>query len=291
MNTPCSTYPVHAEIKHTGSASPLVDDEASGYPLARRLHRIERVAAAYRGRIDQAFEHGRLISFESADAALLAAREMQQRCSGLPQTPGHGLALRIGIHRGALRRRAQDEDDGATEIAAQLAAIDDDIVVSSAVVAELNPDLRRLASALANDTKEPAAFRIDWHCEIPSTAYGGETQWPTGASANGRYLILRQGLKTLELTQDYPRLTIGRAPSNDLVVSDIFASRKHCRIERQADHIVLTDWSTNGTCIMPEQGEQQLVKNDSIIIKGKGQLFFGRLCNGERRGGVSFEAS
>ena len=291
MNTPRSTYPVHAEIEYIGSAAPLVDDESAGYPLARRLHRIERVAAAYRGHIEKSFEHGRLMIFESADAALLGAREMQQRCSGLPQTPGQGLTLRIGIHQGALRQRAQDEDDGAREIAAQLALIDNGIVVSRAVVSELNPDLRQLASALANTSAEPMAYRIDWHCEIPSTAYGGEAQWPTDASTNGRYLILRQGLKTLALTEDDPRITIGRAPSNDLVVSDIFVSRKHCRIEKQADHVVLTDWSTNGTCIMPEQGEQQLVKNDSITLKGKGQLFFGRQCNGERRGGVSFEAS
>lgn len=291
MNTPRSTYPVHVEIKRSGSASPLIDDESAGYPLARRLHRIERVAAAYRGHVDKSFEHGRLMSFDSADAALLGAREMQQRCSGLPQTPGHGLALRIGIHQGALRQRAQDDDDGAWEIAAKLAFIDNAIVTSSAVVGELNDDLRQLASALAGVTSQPAAYRIDWQSDIPATAYGGETPWSIKASANGPYLILRQGLKTLELTRDYPLLTIGRAPSNDLIVNDIFASRKHCRIERQADGIVLTDRSTNGTCIKPDHGEQQLVKNDSIALKGKGQLFFGRLSSGERRGGIHFEAS
>ena len=289
MNTPRSTYPVHAEIRRTGSASPLNDDAHAGYPLARRLHRIERVAAAYRGRVDKSFDNGRLMIFDSADAALLGAREMQQRCSGLPQTPGHGLALRIGIHQGALRQRAQDEDDGARETAAKLALIDAGIVASNAVVAELTDDLRQLASALADGASEPAACQIDWRCELPSTAYGKEAQGSISASANGPYLILRQGLKTLELTQDSPVLTVGRAPSNDLVVSDIFVSRKHCRIERQADCIVLTDWSTNGTCIMHEQGEQQLVKNGSIALKGKGSLFFGQLCNGERRGGIRFE--
>ena len=55
--------------------------------------------------------------------------------------------------------------------------------------------------------------------------------------------------------------------------------------------MVLTDWSTNGTCIMPDQGEQSLIKNGSITLKGKGLLFFGRLCNGERRGGVRFETN
>lgn len=185
MNTPRSTYPVHAEIQRSSSASSPIDDESAGYPLARRLHRIERVAAAYRGRIDKSFDDGRLMIFDSADAALLGAREMQQRCSGLPQTPGHGLILRIGIHQGALRQRAQDENDDAWKIAAKLAFIDAAIVASSAVVGELNDDLRQLASTLANSPVDAAAYRIDWRCEIPATAYGGEAPWSTKASANG----------------------------------------------------------------------------------------------------------
>jgi len=33
-----------------------------------------------------------------------------------------------------------------------------------------------------------------------------------------------------------------------------------------------------------------LVKRDSFSLNWKGLLFFGRLCNGERRGGVRFNA-
>ena len=290
MNTPRSIYRVHAEINRPGSTSPLFDDAHAGYPLARRLNRIERVAAAYRGRIDQAFDNGRLMSFESADAALLGACEMQQRCSGLPQASGHRLALRIGIAQGALRQRVQDEDDGAGEIAAKLAVIDDAIVACGDVVAELNDELRELASAIADSPLAPA-YQIDWRGEIPPTAYGREARGPINANAIAPYVILHQGLKTLEVTQDNPLITVGRAPSNDLVMSDIFVSRKHCRIERQDDYIVLTDWSTNGTCVMSDQGEQRLIKNGSIYLKGQGLLFFGRQCNGERRGGVRFETS
>ncbi|MBS1229745.1 MAG: Forkhead-associated [Proteobacteria bacterium] len=293
MKTPRSKYQLHAELHRRGVAAMEFDDAHAGYPLARRLNRIERVAAAYRGSIEQSFDNGLLITFASADAALLGACEMQQRCSGLPQASGQRLALRIGIHQGALRQRAQDEVDGTEETAAKLAVVDEGIVASDAVVAELNHDLRLLASRFADSPIERATYQVNWHSEIPATAYGGEAMWPTanGARASGPHLILHQGLKTLQLTQDGPLITVGRAPSNDLVVNEIFVSRKHCRIERQADCIVLTDWSTNGTCIMPDQGGQRLIKNDSIHLEGKGLLFFGRLCNGERRGGVRFETS
>jgi len=111
-----------------------------------------------------------------------------------------------------------------------------------------------------------------------------------GARPSGCYLVLHLGLKTLELTQDNPEATVGRDPLSDLVLVDDYVSRNHCRIERRFDCIVLTDSSTNGTCVVPDGGVELLVKNDSVVLRGKGLLFFGRLCNGERRGGVSYEA-
>lgn len=288
MNTPRCTYQLHAELQRNGAGSAPDDDDRAGYPLARRLKRIERVVAAYRGHVDRSFDNGLLMSFASADAALLGACEMQQRCSGLPQASGQRLTLRVGIHQGLLRQRAQDAADAAPDVASRLAVVDDGIVASDAVVAELNDDLRVLASALADSPIERAAYQIDWRAEIPSSAYGGEAHWASKANASGAYLTLHQGIKTIALTDEHPLATVGRAPSNDLVVSDTFVSRKHCRIELQADCIVLTDWSTNGTCVVPDHGQQRLIKNDSIHLKGQGLLFFGRLCNGERRGGVRF---
>jgi hypothetical protein len=291
MSTTRSKYQVHAEVRRTGPDFAQFDDAKAGYPLARRMNRMERVAACYHGQIDLVFSNGLLISFATADAALLGACEMQQRCAGLPQTAGQRLALRIGIQQGPMRQRAKDEVDDTQEIASRLAHSDDDIVLSEIVVADLNPELRKMTRPIDDSTIDLAAHRANWRCEIPSLAYGGEALWPASRipGANGPYLVLHQGLKSLELSEENPVATVGRSPSNDLVVTDIFVSRKHCRIERQADCIVLTDWSTNGTCVMQDEGTELLVKNDSFYLKGKGLLFFGRLCNGERRGGVRFE--
>jgi len=292
MNSTRSKYQVHAELLATGPTSALFDDAKAGYPVARRMNRIERVVATYRGRIDQLLNNGLLMSFETADASVLAACEMQHRCAGLPQVAGHRLALRVGIHKGLVRQRAKDEADNAQEIASRLAVADNGIVASESVYAALNPELRKLAQVVDYSPVEMAAYKFDWRCEIPSSAYGGESFWPASQDAHhiGPYLLLHQGLKTIELTQSNPVATIGRNPSNDLVTMGIHVSRQHCRIERQADCILLTDTSTNGTCVMTDEGIEFLVKQDSFYLKGKGLLFFGRLCNGERRGGVRFEA-
>jgi hypothetical protein len=56
------------------------------------------------------------------------------------------------------------------------------------------------------------------------------------------------------------------------------------------DGIVLTDASVNGTSVLPDEGSEKLIKDDSTVLKGKGLLFFGRPFNGERRGGIRYEA-
>ncbi len=299
MNNARSTYQVHAELVRTGQENEDFDDAMAGHPLERRLNRIERVAAAYRGRVDLRFNNVVLMTFDTADAAILGACEMQHRCAVLPQVSRQRLSLRIGIHQGVVRQRSRDDADNAKDIASQLAIVDDAILASDQVIDTLNPDLRKLARPL----DEPLATTviaavaltihgIDWRREIPSAAYGGESFWPSnmGDHPAGPYLLLHYGLKTLELTEVNPALTVGRDPLCDLVMTGIHVSRNHCRIERQADRIVLTDSSTNGTSIVTDAGVELLVKDGSAALRGKGLLFFGRPFNGERRGGVRFES-
>jgi adenylate cyclase len=287
-----SKYQVHAELARTGSTSADFDDAKAGHPLERRLNRLERVAATYRGRVDLRFNNGMLMTFETADAALLGACEMQHRCAVLPQVSKQRLALRIGAHQYLIRQRLKDHADNSPEIVSQLAMADDSIVVSENLFSELNPDLRKLTRLLNETPAGLAVYKVDWRTEIPSGAFGGESFWPASMNPPPAvpYLLLHHGLKTLETTQNNPVVTVGRDPSSDLVLVDSFVSRHHCRIERKSDCILLTDSSTNGTCIATDEGVEVLVKNRSAILKGKGLMFFGRPFKGERRGAVRYEA-
>jgi hypothetical protein len=73
MNRTRSKYQLHAEIMRTGEATAEFDDAKAGHPMERRLNRLERVAAAYHGRIDLRFASGMLITFAEADASVLGA--------------------------------------------------------------------------------------------------------------------------------------------------------------------------------------------------------------------------
>lgn len=292
MNTARSTYQVHAGLRGAVVAAADYDDALAGHPLTRRLNRIERVVAAYRGQIEKRLNNGVHVVFETADAALLGACEMQLRCAVLPQFSGNRLALRIGIHQGIVRQRSKDNADNALEIASQLAMLDDGIVVSDVVASALNPCLRKLTRPVESLPAEIVAHQVDWRAEMPLAAFSSESLWPAskGSGSSSPYLLLHYGLKSIELTPEDPVATLGRDPLSDLVLLDNHVSRNHCRIERRSDGIVLTDSSTNGTCITPDDGPEFMVKKSSAVLKGKGLLFMGRPCNGERRGGIRYEA-
>lgn len=292
MSETRSKYQVHVELLTTGAVSADFDDVVAGHPLNRRLNRIERVVATFLGRIDKRLSNGLQVFFGTADAALLAACEIQHRCAVLPQVSGYRLALRIGIHHGIVRQRSKDGVDNSWEIASQLAVADDGIVVSDIVFSALTrPELRKLATPLDDISAGSLAYKVNWRGEIPSVSYGTESVWPASQPplTIGLYLVLHHDQMKLELAKDKPVLSIGRDPLSDLVVVGDRISRNHCRIEKKPDGIVLTDSSTNGTCVVREGGVELLIKKDSVALKGKGMLFFGRLCNGERRGGVKYE--
>ena len=292
MSNPRHNFYVHAELVRSGVDSAAFNDAEAGRPIERRLNRMERVVVAYRGHIDQRLASSLKARFDTADAAFLGATEMQHRCAELPQVSKHRLTLRIGIHGGLFRQRSKDQNDNDHETAAQLAIIDDGIAASEFVIAALNPQLRRLTDVLEDLPAGIAGFNIDWQSEITSSAFGGESAWPTslGFHPSGLYLRLYHGLKTIELTAGNPVVTIGRNPVSDLVFVDRHISRDHCRIEHGAAGVVLVDTSVNGTTVVPDEGAEMLVKSASAKLTGKGLLFFGRPFKGERRGSVRYEA-
>ena len=291
MNKARSTFQLYAELLANAPASAEFDDIKAGRPIERRLNRMERVVAAYRGEIVERMDNGLRVEFHSADAALLGACEMQHRCAVLPQLSGHRLSLRIGVHQGLLRQRSKDNADDAKKIAGQLAVVDDGIVASDVVVTILNAELHKLTRPLNTSPIELSAHTVDWRREIPTAAFGSESLSMASQPSRlpGTLLVLHNGLQTLEYSREIPVATIGRDPQNDLVLADDRISRNHCRIECRGGRVILTDSSTNGTSVAPEGGEEQVVRNAAVDIKGKGLLFFGRTFNGERRGGIRYE--
>lgn len=260
-----------------------IDGAQAGHLIERRLNRVERVVSTHHGQIESRSDKEMRVAFDSVNGAALAACEMQHRCAALPQLTRQPLALRIGVHQGLVRQRQQDSADEGEKIADRLARIDDVILISREIAGSLAEELRRFAhpSEAAFDGTDALSF--DWR-EIPPGACGGESFRPSTPCVQ-----LHHGLRILEVSRQNPVVTIGRDVASDLVLTDIHASRNHCRVEHTTDGALLIDSSTNGTLVVDGEKQERLVKNGSVALKDSGMLFFGRPFKGERRGGIRFE--
>jgi hypothetical protein len=271
-----------AQVAGAEPEDQTIDGAQAGHLIERRLNRVERVVSTYHGQIESRSGKEMLVTFETANRVALAACEMQHRCAALPQLTRQPLALRIGVHQGLIRQRQQDNDDNSVEVVKRLARIDDTILFSREVTSNLAEELRRFVHPfeLAGD---PEIFTLDWR-EIPSGSYGEESFRPANP-----YVQLHYGLKVLEVSSQNPVVTIGRDATSHMVLSDIHASRNHCRIEYTDEGILLIDSSTNGTTVINQEKQEILVKNSRLALKESGMLFFGRQFKGDRRGGIRFE--
>ncbi len=78
-----------------------------------------------------------------------------------------------------------------------------------------------------------------------------------------------------EVSDACPTLTIGRTGENNLVVPQAMVSRQHARLDYRGGRFVLTDYSTNGTYIVPDRGATAMVHRDSVQLSASGFLGLG----------------
>ena len=85
--------------------------------------------------------------------------------------------------------------------------------------------------------------------------------------------------------------TIGRNAACEwaLVDSTRSVSNYHAHISYRDGTFFFTDTSTNGTTVIPEQGEPRIIKKAFTPLTGRGILLFGRPLNNDRRGGMRYE--
>lgn len=268
-----------------------LDEIMAGQPVVRRLNRMERVALAYDGTLVRRTHEGLLMSFSSANAALLGACEMQRRCAGLPQVSGNRLALQIGIHKAAPESRLHatptaecrlERRDGKRRIgfdtARRLAnaAPEDGIIASSLVAKALDQKIRQSSQPLNSTPDEIPAQSFDWRNMLESkVSISMRDAKPPRAPHK---LVLRQGAQgaqCIELDRLHSITTFGRDPGCDVTVTDSFASRIHAHIEMRPDGCVLVDHSANGTCVLMADGTEILARDTRIVLGKTGRLAFG----------------
>lgn len=275
-------YLVHAAIQESALHAQASDQALLQKLVRRRLVRLERVVAALSGRVVRQMPQALLAAFETADAAVTGACEMQRRCSVIPQIAETQIALKIGIQLATGAPHARDTIDPAEIAAIRLASIlgEGSIVVSATIVSELSPALREAASPVIDESIDDSAHSIDWHrvpmLRLPPPGSKKPSAARSASGEHGASIVFSLGGQQFSFAGNHPIITIGRDPLSDIPISDPKASRQHCKIIHQREGYVLVDLSTNGTYLTPVDGKQQVIKKTMLNLPGRGYISPGR---------------
>lgn len=278
--TASSGYLLRCEVHELSGQAAHGKEEQLRKQVQRHLNRLERVLVSHGGRLIRALPQGLLARFHSAQAALLGACEMQQRCAAIPQLSNLQLALKIGIHHAAAQYQGSKQTvDPAVAKAARLMALlaGPGIVLSQAVADNLPASLKAISTRLAAGM-ELDAFTVDWKTLPPfppSRPNTGGDPAHSHTPATGSRVLLHQDGSSFTFDGRHAVIAIGRDSTADVPVGSPKTSRIHARIVYRLGNYVLVDVSTNGTYLYPEQGAEAHLRKNMATLAGKGRLAFG----------------
>ncbi|MFZ2973311.1 MAG: FHA domain-containing protein [Ferribacterium limneticum] len=281
---PANIYLVHAAVLKVSAQANAPDEALLEKLFRRRLSRLERVLASYGGSLIRKMPQGLLAAFDTAEAAVLVACEMQRRCAVIPQILETQIGLKIGIHPA---KSGRDQSAGETAAARLATLLGEGSIVAAGTVVEALPEILRDKTALlVRENIGIAAHLVDWGT-IPMLPAPAPTPPPRAralvappqtAKPPAVSLVLRQGERSYRFDGEKSVITIGRSPENDVVIRTPNASRQHCRIIYKLDNHVLVDLSMNGTFVKSGNAPEKAIRKNMVTLSGSGQIGFGHSC-------------
>ena len=221
--------------------------------------------------------------FDSVEASIHAAIEMQQRVNDLPPVSGVQMAIRVGISQGEQTHPGQALPEEAAREAALLAgaARSGQILVSAgmraSIPATLSPLINEVGSAAIAEfgISEPVLeITIPEAEPLTANAIESEQLKPIAPGSPGGCLRLRYDGDVVLLNERKTTIRMGRDTTSDLVIRDRRASRNHAMIERRGSQVFLIDKSTNGTYVVIEGMPEHFLKHSECTLRGKGLISF-----------------
>ena len=271
-------------------------DEAARSAMGECIAVMVGVIERFSGRLVKTIGDEILCVFENPSRAIMAANEVQLavRSAGEAGRFATGaLSIKIGIHYGPGVEREDDVFGEASIIAQQVIkqAKAGQILASAETVEALPPELRygtRPFDRIDADGRDGMLEILEIIWEVEDLTRMVDTRAVKREPGHTRCRIRYQGA-TIELSQARPSMTIGRTEQNDLVVPVQLASRTHAEIELRRGKFYLRDMSSNGTVIITEEGESNVLRGESVVLEGRGNFCLGSAPAQNPEGVVEYE--
>ncbi len=268
-----------ADISGSTSLYETLGDMAARQRIAWCFSFLTKMTHQNEGTVVKTIGDAVLSTFPSANAAVQAARAMQEILAEEAPFNQPPLAIRVGLHFGPALVEAEDIYGDAVNVAARIVSLAkaDQILATRQTVELLTPELRAKTryidrAPVKGKQEEIDLYEVIWQ-ETDLTPL--ETLHVVSL-VPGALLRLHYRDRTVELNQSRLVVTLGRGQQNDLVVQGKLISRFHARIEYRRGKFVLLDQSTNGTFVITQEGERVYLHREELLLRGTGVISLGR---------------
>jgi adenylate cyclase len=271
---------VHAAVAGSSRLFERLGTTEATHAVERCIKRMVRGIDGFHGRLVGTARDKLSALFDNANDACQAAIAMQRRVADLPPVSGVQLAIRVGVHHGAVVEHEGEVFGEAVRVAESLAGLAGagQLVTSGETRALLTPQLqslmRRLDSRPDKDLPgDGSFFELIW-AEPKAAPRNPVVDKPSSTRERDLRLCIRYGHYVKLLDRHRPSVAMGRDAGCEITVHNRRASRQHARIERRGGHFVLIDLSTNGTFVTVN-GEQELfIRHEQFVLRGSGVISF-----------------
>jgi adenylate cyclase len=263
-------------------------DESARETVQQCVDIMKHATDQYGGSVIKTMGDEVMSTFPSADDAMNAASQMQQRITNNPQIGADGVhvSIRIGCHFGPVVVADRDIFGAAVHTANRMTsqAKAGQIITTAVTVQQLSGSWKALVrqidvAVVKGQSDEVAVFEVLWQPE-DATSMLPSIKMKSQQSTATRKLHLRVGDQFVVMGEgSLANATLGRADQNDVVVKGKLISRVHARIEIVKNRYVLVDESTNGTFVQRDDGEEFYVRRDSTDLSGSGIISLGRVAS------------
>lgn len=260
--------------------------------IDRCLERMRRSVLLYKGRVIKTIGDEIMAIFDSVEAGMLAASDMQQGIDSLPPLAGAKMAIRVGFHFGPAIEDNNDVFGDTVNVASRMAGLAKagQIITTEATVL-LMPALLRQSTrdidALTVKGKESdiRVHEVLWQENTELTMKSASIAPPAPRASR---VVLRHGANVMLLGAERTAVSLGRDVNCDIVIKDTNASRNHGKIERRRDKFVLVDISTNGTYVSFHGEPEFALRHEETILRGRGRIVFGHAWKSDADDMVEF---
>jgi len=259
----------------------ILGDNVAQTLINNCLSFISKTVESQGGRVVKTIGDEVLSVFSKADAAILAAIEIQSSLNAQLNVK-NPVSVHAGLHFGPVLIEEEDVFGDTVNAAAYLTAVAaaEQVLTTQITENNLSPGLKDrvrpvFKTVLKGAVEESTVYQVIWHQDTVTLTDVNLGLHKTIPGDEGSLLITHREL-TLRLDQRRPGITIGRGKDCDLIVNEIYASRRHIDIRLLRTHFYLIDQSINGTFVMFDSGEEVHVLRGEILLDASGKISLGR---------------